>query len=155
MILLKKIIKYGILGIILGGYFFINPLKDFLTYEINGIQLTSFLAKNLYQTDEVSSPEPLLVKDYLLNDDRLYIFPIDDKITLPIDVLIVEVKKEVLTVIDGDSRYQISNFDSRQVNLYQYIYSRSTIGTTNDFFVIDGDNVKSIVERLSIAYEKV
>lgn len=155
MILLKKIIKYGILGIILGGYFFINPLKDFLTYEINGIQLTSFLAKNLYQTDEVSSPEPLLVKDYLLNDDRLYIFPIDDKITLPIDVLIVEVKKEVLTVIDGDSRYQISNFDSRQVNLYQYIYSRSTIGTTNDFFVIDGDNVKAIVERLSIAYEKV
>ncbi len=151
----KGIIKFVCIAVLLSGYFYLEPVKEILSKEINTIAVTNFLAKNLYRNEESVSSTPLYVKDYLMDGNRLYIFPLKNEITLPMDVMIVSVADGSMEVVNLDERYRISNVDQRKSNLYQYIHSKTVLGYTNDFFIVEGDNLDRIAGRLLIEYEKI
>lgn len=151
----KELLKIFLLGIFVASYYFFSPVKDFLTREINMIHTTRFLARSLYEEDKDVAEVPFVVKDYILLEDRLYIFPLDDKVSLPIDVMISRVEKDWIEVVDYDKCYTIYNLKSRSKNLYQFVPSFQEFGLTADFFVIEGEDLSSIYERLFIYYEKV
>lgn len=156
MILLKKILcKAILLGLLVASYLFIDPVQEFLGKEINTVAITNFLAENLYKDEENVASVPMVVKDYILQEDRLYIFPLNQEVSLPIDIMIMAVKEDMLEVVNLDSRYTIRHIDKRIGNLYQYIHSLNSFATTEDFFIVEGDNLQAISGRLSIYYEKV
>ena len=151
----KVIFRSCLLIVVVASYFFLNPVQQILNYEFNFIATTRFFASSLFDDTANVSATPLVVKDYMLIDERLYIFPLDDKVTLPIDVMVVGVDVGLIEVIDSDTRYTISNLTSRSKNLYQYVSSLNDLGTTADFYVVDGDNLNRISQRLLIYYERV
>ncbi len=151
----KVLIKGSLLLGVIAAYFFLSPVKAVLNYQFNFIATTRFFASSLFDNSTSVAATPLVVRDYLLIDDRLYIFPLDDKVCLPIDVMVVGVDEGFIEVIDTDTRYTISNLTKRSKNLYQYVNSLNDLGTTADFYVIDGDNLNRISQRLLIYYEKV
>ena len=150
-----KIIKYIILIVFLMGYYFIKPINEILSSNINMIVSTRFLAKSLYDNEVTVSSMPLVVKDYCLFEDRLYIFPLDNLIVLPIDVMIIGIDDNKIEVLAYDERFTLTNFTKKCRGLYEYVDSLNEIAYTNDFFVIDGKNLDKIVSRLTIYYEKV
>lgn len=156
MILLRKIIiKVVFLGLFVAGYLFLKPVQSILNKEINTVAITNFLAENLYKDEENVASVPMVVKDYVIEDNRLYIFPLTQEVSLPIDVMIVSVSDGEVEVVNLDTRFKISHLSKRTGNLYQYIHSINTIGMTDDFFVVEGDDLSVISGRLSIYYEKV
>ncbi|MDE7264278.1 MAG: hypothetical protein K2N64_06425 [Anaeroplasmataceae bacterium] len=151
----KLIIKLFCLSIIVAGYLLIEPVHNFLKKEINTVAITNFLAESLYKDEENVSSVSMSVKDYILEDNRLYIFPLGQEVCLPIDMMIVGVEEGAVEVVNLDSRYRISHLNKRTGNLYQYIHSLNTFAYTEDFFVIEGEDLQAIAGRLSIYYEKV
>lgn len=151
----KTILKGCLLAAFLCSYFFIPSVQTVLNQKINTVTVTNFLAKNLYKNEKTVSSIPLVVKDYILQDNRLYIFPLDEVVSLPIDVMIVEVEDTYIEVVNLDARYRISNIYKRAGNLYQYVNGLNELAYTKDFFVVEGDNLEVISERLTIYYEKV
>lgn len=153
---LKKLIcKLLLLGLIVAGYLLVDPIHTILGKEINTIAITNFLAENLYKYEENVASVPMEVRDYLIQDNKLYIFPINQEVCLPIDVMIVSVSDGAVEVVNLDTRYTISHISKRSGNLYQYIHSLNSFATTNDFFVVEGDHLDQISKRLNIYYEKV
>lgn len=152
---LKKLAAITAMLLIVASYFFLEPVNMILSKNFNLLNVTRFFAESLYPEAGTVSQTPLVVKDYILIENTLYVFPLDDKVTLPIDVMVVGVDNFSLEVIDSDSRYVISNLKSRSKNLYQYVTSLNEIGTTADFYIVTGDNIDRISERLLIYYEKV
>ena len=153
---MKKILfKAVLLGIFVASYLFLNPVQSILNKEINTVAITNFLAENLYKDEKNVASVPMVVKDYILEENRLYIFPLTQEVSLPIDVMIVSVSDGAVEVVNLDSRYKISNLTKRTGNLYQYIHSLNAIGMTDDFFVVEGEDLSAISGRLSIYYEKV
>lgn len=136
-------------------YLFVEPINQFLGKEINTIAITNFLAENLYKDEENVASVPMTVLDFAVIDDKLYIFPLNQEVSLPIDMMIVSVEEGAVEVVNLDTRYRISNLSKRTGNLYQYIHSLNTFAYTNDFFVVEGENLEQISGRLSIYYEKV
>ncbi|MDE6660832.1 MAG: hypothetical protein K2J93_03285 [Anaeroplasmataceae bacterium] len=151
----KIIIKVVFLGLFVAGYLFLKPVQSILNKEINTVAITNFLAENLYKDEENVASVPMVVKDYVIEDNRLYIFPLTQEVSLPIDVMIVSVSDGEVEVVNLDTRFKISHLSKRTGNLYQYIHSINTIGMTDDFFVVEGDDLSVISGRLSIYYEKV
>lgn len=144
-----------LLGLLVASYLFVDPVQKFLSKEINTIAITNFLAENLYKDEENVASVPMVVKDYVLEENRLYIFPLNQEVCLPIDVMIVSVSESSLEVVNLDSRFTIYNIQKRTGNLYQYIHSLNAFASTEDFFIVEGENIQSISGRLSIYYEKV
>lgn len=126
-----------------------------MSKEINTVAITNFLAENLYKDEENVASVPMVVQDFILQDGKLYIFPLNQEVSLPIDTMIVGVEDGAVEVVNLDTRYRISNLSKRTGNLYQYIHSLNSFGYTNDFFVVEGDDLEQISGRLSIYYEKV
>ena len=156
MIHLKKLFIKGILlCAIVASYLYIEPVHEILDKELNTIAITRFLSENLYKDDSSVASEPMAVRDFLLEDNRLYIFPLGTEVVLPIDVMIVSVEENSMEVINSDSRYRISHFTKRTGNLYQYVHSHNPIAYTNDFFIIEGEDLQTVVGRIQIYYEKV
>lgn len=143
------------MGLIVGGYLFVDPIHHFLGKEINTIAITNFLAENLYKDEENVASVPMVVRDYLIQDDKLYIFPLNQEVCLPIDIMIVSVSDGAVEVVNLDTRYTISHLSKRSGNLYQYIHSLNSFAYTNDFFVVEGTDLEQISKRLNIYYEKV
>lgn len=137
------------------GYLLIDPIHSFLNKEINTVAITNFLAESLYKDEKNVSSEPMSVKDYILEDNRLYIFPLGNEVCLPIDMMIVSVEEGAVEVVNLDSRYRISHLTKRRGNLYQYIRSLNPFAYTDDFFIIEGNDLNAIAGRLAIYYEKV
>lgn len=153
---LKKFLCKAIgLAIVVAGYLWIQPIHQILGKEINTVAITNFLAENLYKDEENVSSVPMTVRDYQLMDGKLYIFPLSQEVCLPIDAMIVAVSKTELEVVNLDCRYKISNLSKRTGNLYQYVHSLNALGLTDDFFVVEGDDLTAIAGRLTIYYEKV
>lgn len=147
--------KLILLGILVACYLCIEPVKKIMSKEINTVAITNFLAENLYKDEENVASVPMVVQDFILQDGKLYIFPLNQEVSLPIDTMIVGVEDGAVEVVNLDTRYRISNLSKRTGNLYQYIHSLNSFGYTNDFFVVEGDDLEQISGRLSIYYEKV
>ena len=153
---MKKILfKAVLLGIFVASYLFLKPVQNILNKEINTVAITNFLAENLYKDEENVASVPMVVKDYVVEGNRLYIFPLTQEVSLPIDVMIVSVSDGEVEVVNLDTRFKISHLSKRTSNLYQYVHSLNTIGMTDDFFVVEGEDLSIISGRLSIYYEKV
>ncbi|MDE5855920.1 MAG: hypothetical protein K2H06_02625 [Anaeroplasmataceae bacterium] len=153
---MKKILcKAVLLAVFVACYLFIEPVQSFLSKEINTVAITNFLAENLYKDEENVASVPMVVRDYIVEDNRLYIFPLNQEVSLPIDIMIVSVSADEVEVVNLDTRYKISHIAKRTGNLYQYIHSLNSFATTDDFFIVEGEDLTAISGRLSIYYEKV
>lgn len=153
---MKKILcKAVLLAVLVACYLFLEPVQSFLKKEINTVAITNFLAENLYKDEENVASVPMVVRDYVVEDGRLYIFPLITEVSLPIDVMIVSVSAEEVEVVNLDTRYKICHITKRTGNLYQYIHSLNSFATTDDFFIVEGEDLTAIAGRLSIYYEKV
>ncbi len=152
---MKKIFKWLSLALIISCYLFIQPIQSIFNYEFNIIGLNQFLSESLFKKDESVAAIPLYVKDYILKEDCLYIFPLTNEVSLPVDVMVVKIEEGQMEVITLDERFIIRNLKEHSKNLYQYVYSLNSLGTTNDFFVVEGTAVEEIASRLVIYYEKI
>ena len=151
---MKHIYKYSILVIILVLNFFISPINKILNKEINLTSITYIFGKSLYDDITVSN-EYVEVIDYYIDNDLLYIFPINGEIKLPISVSIMKIDKEVIEVVDNNIRYYIYNIDKKNKSLYQYVHANDVLGYTSDYYIIKCENIDYIVGKLIINYESI
>ncbi len=151
----KIILKIVLLTGIACSYLFIPAIQGILSYPISFFSMGRYVAKGLYEDATAVSTSSLVVKDYTLLDGRLYIFPLDEQIVLPVDMMVCEVGQDSLEFIALDERYTLSHYKTSNVYIYQYVHAQNKIGTTYDFYVIDGEEVALIAERLTIYYEKI
>lgn len=153
---MKKFYKgLGLIVFIL-TYMFIPSVADVCDYEINYLYISSVVAESFYEdVSSVSTDEKLLVRDYVIEDDRLYIFPLSNDIKLPIGVMVASKSKDFLEVVSLNDRYYIYNIDETNINLYQYVDNEISLGKTNSYYLIIGDNLGKIINQLEIYYEKV
>ena len=151
---MKKTIKYIALTVLLILYFVFEPVKRSLDFELNLMGINYIFGKSLY--DEVMVDNKYVeVIDYYIENDYLYIFPINGEIKLPFNVSVNKIDGNCIEVVDNDTRYYLYNIDKRNKNLYQYVYANDVIGYTNDYFIIQSDNIEYIVSKLIINYESV
>ncbi|MDE6655750.1 MAG: hypothetical protein K2J85_02030, partial [Anaeroplasmataceae bacterium] len=116
---MKKVLcKIILLVCLVASYLFFQPVKNFLDKEINTVAITKFLAENLYKDEENVASVPMVVRDFVIEEDRLYIFPLSGEVSLPIDVMIVAVEDGAVEVVNLDARYKISHISNRSGNLY-------------------------------------
>ena len=151
---MKLIYKYCILVLILILNFFISPINKILNKEINLTSITYIFGKSLYDDITVSN-EYVEVIDYYIDNDLLYIFPINGEIKLPISVSIMKIDKEVIEVVDNNIRYYIYNIDKKNKSLYQYVHANDVLGYTSDCYIIKCENIDYIVGKLIINYESI
>ena len=151
---MKLIYKYCILVLILILNFFISPINKILNKEINLTSITYIFGKSLYDDITVSN-EYVEVIDYYIDNDLLYIFPINGEIKLPISVSIMKIDKEVIEVVDNNIRYYIYNIDKKNKSLYQYVHGNDVLGYTSDYYIIKCENIDYIVGKLIINYESI
>ncbi len=153
---MKKIgIKIAALLMILCGYFWVEPVANMLSYPINQVLVGRAVASHLYDESEAVASVPIVVADYVLEEDMLYIFPIDGKVLLPMDIMVCNVSFASIEVVADDLRYEIFHYNHLKVHLYQYVHAKNELGSTSDFYTIRGSDVQKIAERLTIYYEKV
>ena len=150
----KIIIKYSVLVVFILAYFFIMPINRFCNKEINLSLVNYVFGKSLYNDRAVVNDYTEVI-DYYIENDFLYIFPIEGEVKLPMDVSIAKISSEVIEVIDTDSRYYIYNIDKRKKALYQYVYSNEILGYTDDYYIIKSNNIDYIAKKLIINYEAV
>ena len=134
--------------------FFISPINKILNTEINLTSITYIFGKSLYDDITVSN-EYVEVIDYYIDNDLLYIFPINGEIKLPISVSIMKIDKEVIEVVDNNIRYYIYNIDKKNKSLYQYVHANDVLGYTSDYYIIKCENIDYIVGKLIINYESI
>ena len=151
---MKHIYKYSILVIILVLNFFISPINKILKTEINLTSITYIFGKSLYDDITVSN-EYVEVIDYYIDNNLLYIFPINGEIKLPINVSIMKIDKEEIEVVDNNIRYYIYNIDKKNKSLYQYVHANDVLGYTSDYYIIKCENIDYIVGKLIINYESI
>lgn len=154
---MKKTI-YQFLGaaVFLCSYFLIGPVKNVFDHEINFLAVGRYVANGLYTSDQaVGSVATTVVQNYAMIDGSLYVFPLENKIELPVDSMICSIGQNEMEIYALDSRFTIRHFDHSKAHLYEYVYAQNTLATTNDFYIIDGEDVSKIAERLTIYYEKV
>ncbi|MCM1196972.1 MAG: hypothetical protein NC310_07910, partial [Roseburia sp.] len=137
----KMLCKAILLAVLVTCYLCIEPVHKFLSKEINTVAITNFLAENLYKDEENVASVPMVVRDYVIEESRLYIFPLTTEVSLPIDVMIVTVSIDEIEVVNLDTRYKISHITKRTGNLYQYIHSLNSFASTDDFFIVEGQNL--------------
>jgi len=151
-----KISKAIFLLIFLFGYLFVPGINKILNHEINYLYISSIVANSFYEDIKtVSTDEKLVVKDYLIEENRLYIFPMTNEVKLPIGVMISSKTLNSIEVVSLDDRFYIYNLDEINSYIYQYVDSFNIIGKTNDYVVIVGDDLSRIINNLEIYYEKV
>ena len=151
-----KISKAIFLLIFLFSYLFVPGVNKILNHEINYLYISSIVANSFYEDIKtVSTDEKLVVKDYLIEENRLYIFPMTNDVKLPIGVMISNKTLNSVEVVSLDDRFYIYNLDEINSYIYQYIDSFNSIGKTNDYVVIVGDDLSRIINNLEIYYEKV
>ena len=151
-----KISKAIFLLIFLFSYLFVPGVNKILNHEINYLYISSIVANSFYEDIKtVSTDEKLVVKDYLIEENRLYIFPMTNDVKLPIGVMISSKTLNSVEVVSLDDRFYIYNLEEINSYIYQYVYSFNSIGKTNDYVVIVGDDLSRIINNLEIYYEKV
>ncbi len=151
-----KISKAIFLLIFLFSYLFVPGVNKILNHEINYLYISSIVANSFYEDIKtVSTDEKLVVKDYLIEENRLYIFPMTNDVKLPIGVMISSKTLNSVEVVSLDDRFYIYNLEEINSYIYQYVDSFNSIGKTNDYVVIVGDDLSRIINKLEIYYEKV
>ena len=151
-----KISKAIFLLIFLFSYLFVPGINKILNHEINYLYISSIVANSFYEDIKtVSTDEKLVVKDYLIEENRLYIFPMTNDVKLPIGVMISNKTLNSIEVVSLDDRFYIYNLEEINSYIYQYVDSFNSIGKTNDYVVIVGDDLSRIINNLEIYYEKV
>ena len=151
-----KISKAIFLLIFLFSYLFVPGINKILNHEINYLYISSIVANSFYEDIKtVSTDEKLVVKDYLIEENRLYIFPMTNDVKLPIGVMISNKTLNSIEVVSLDDRFYIYNLEEINSYIYQYVDSFNSIGKTNDYVVILGDDLSRIINNLEIYYEKV
>lgn len=152
---MKKYRKYFVLLILVGSYYCIEPIQQVLDYKINYAYVTSYLAKSLYEDTATVSAEKTMVKDYQIQGDVLYVFPLDGKVVLPFGVMIADISNTKMEVVNTADRYTISHFRQKNVYLYSYVKEEYPLAYTDDFYIITGGNVRSVAAQLDIYYAQV
>lgn len=144
--------KWLLLSLVVLAYYF-TPMYNILNKGINYLKYTSFFADSFYGDIEVGNEE-VMVRDFYINGNCLYIFPLNNEVILPIDVSISKINNDSIVVIDNQFNYEITHFES-EVKLYAYIKSNDSLGYCEDYYVIYSDNINYIAKRLTIYYEKI
>ncbi|MDE6013493.1 MAG: hypothetical protein K2G50_00960 [Anaeroplasmataceae bacterium] len=132
----KILIKCFLLVTLVSSYFFIAPVHSILSKSIDFFSVGRFVATSLYEDTKTVSTTPVVVKNYAIVEDRLYVFPLDERVILPVDSMIVEVKQEALEFLALDNRYTLSHYNKTKAHLYEYVYAFNDLSYTNDFYVI-------------------
>lgn len=154
---MKKTI-YQLLGaaVFICSYLFIGPIKKVFDQDINFLAVGRYVANGLYTSEQaVGSVSNTVVQNYAIMDGSLYIFPLENKIELPVDSMVCAIRQDEFEIYALDSRFTIRHYNHSTAHLYEYVHAQNTLGTTNDFYIIDGVDVGKIAERLTIYYEKV
>lgn len=124
-----------------------------MSKEINYFKINYFLSKSLFNEILVSN-EPIEVMDYYIEGKYLYVFPVNDEIILPIDVIVNKVGKEV-ELLNCDNILYVYNVNKMNKRLYQYVENGKVIGYTDDYYIIKSDNIENIVNKFIINYEAI
>lgn len=106
-----KRFKYLFLGIFLLLYYGLPFCKEVLDHEINYSAIASYVAKGLYEDSLTVSTTKLQVKDFVLEGDVLYIFPLNQEVKLPFGVMIASLKNDQMDVVDTQYRYTIGHYE--------------------------------------------
>ena len=113
-----KISKAIFLLIFLFSYLFVPGINKILNHEINYLYISSIVANSFYEDIKtVSTDEKLVVKDYLIEENRLYIFPMTNDVKLPIGVMISNKTLNSIEVVSLDDRFYIYNLDRMIENI--------------------------------------
>lgn len=152
---MKKWIKYAVMLLIVSGYFLVGEIKNVMDYPINYMAISSYVAKGLYEGEATVSTENILVKDYLIEGDNLYIFPLNGEVVLPIGVMVASIEKNKIEVVSSNQRFMISHFDKSNILLFQYVHASTVIASSQDYYVVTGSDIRSIAGRLDIYYAQV
>lgn len=150
-----KRFKYLFLGIFLLLYYGLPFCKEVLDHEINYSAIASYVAKGLYEDSLTVSTTKLQVKDFVLEGDVLYIFPLNQEVKLPFGVMIASLKNDQMDVVDTQYRYSIGHYEKKCVRLYEYKKEEAVLATTGDFYTITGTDLNRIIARLEIDYAQV
>ena len=150
-----KRFKYLFLGIFLLLYYGLPFCKEVLDHEINYSAIASYVAKGLYEDSLTVSTTKLQVKDFVLEGDVLYIFPLNQEVKLPFGVMIASLKNDQMDVVDTQYRYTIGHYEKMCVRLYEYKKEEAVLATTGDFYTITGTDLNRIIARLEIDYAQV
>lgn len=143
------------LGVFLLGYFCLSPFQKICRSEWNFSYVTSMIAQSLYQDDVSVSSEKLRVKDFYLDGEKLYIFPLNGDVFLPVGTMVCSVRGNELEVVETSHRYLISHFTEVSALLYQYVVGGKALAKTNDFYLVEGEDVVRLAAMLEIDYVQV
>ena len=154
VIYVKTTIKYLTLVVLLISYFGFDPIKKTLDFEINLMTINYVFGKSLYD-DVMVDNQYIEVIDYYIEDNYLYIFPVNGEVKLPFNVSVYKISSNCMEVVDNDKRYYLYNINKRNKNLYQYVYANDILGYTDDFYIIYSNNIDYIVSKLIINYESI
>jgi hypothetical protein len=125
-----------------------------ITNEIN-ISYVEFLAPTLYTDDTLVSGKNIDVIDYYIYDNKIYIKPINREIIMPISGLITKINNTKICISNINDSYIIYKIDKKNILLYQHYDSYTSLGYTEDYYIIEGNDLNNIVKRLNIVYEEV
>lgn len=128
--------------------------QNIITKELD-LKYINYIAPSLYYDDIPVVSKDIDVIDYFINNDLLYVKPVNNKMVLPISGLITKINKNYIVLSTDDGIYNIMNYNNKLVYLYQYYNSFDELGTTDDYYIIEGKNLKNIVNRLNIIYDEV
>lgn len=128
--------------------------QNIITKELD-LKYINYIAPSLYYDDIPVVSKDIDVIDYFINNDLLYVKPVNNKMVLPISGLITKINKNYIVLSTDDGIYNIMNYNNKLVYLYQYYNSFAELGTTDDYYIIEGKNLKNIVNRLNIIYDEV
>lgn len=148
--------KYIILFLFTIVYLTNDKINYYLNKEINLFYISSLTMNSLHDLDyTVDSKDKLVVLDFYIDKDCLYILPINGQIKLPIGFFVNEINNNYIKISNLNNTYKIFGYDQMKLKLYQYNTPYKYIGTTNECFVIKGDNLEFIANNLSIEYVQV
>lgn len=137
------------------SYYLFPKFNFMMNHEINYAYVTYVVAESFYESSvTVGTEEKITVRDYIIEDNKIYIFPLDNNVVLPFGVMVTKVNDESIEVVVENERFKILNLDKIDAKLYQYIPYENAIGKTDSFYVIEG-NIGLLVNNLEIYYEQV
>ena len=134
---------------------FIKIFENEIPIITNELKLNhiSYLTLNLY--DDISVSNILIdVYDYNVYDNKLYIYPINNEVILPISGIVNKISKNYIIISDFNDEYKISNI-KKNVYLYQYYNEYTNLGIVEDYYIIESKSINKIVSKLNLNNEEI
>lgn len=153
---MNKIKNISLLAIalLLGIIKFTNINPNIINDDYDELQLVSYIAGNLFDNELKVSNEKINVIDYKIIDNSLYIYPINNNVSLPFNGIITKKSNNHIRISNHNDTYNIY-LDKSNYYLYQYYNQGLSLGRCSNYFIVRCDDYTSITSHLIHNYEKV